>query len=102
MTRYYPLELNLRGKPVLMVGGGRVAARKLPELLACGAKVTVVAPELSPETSRLLTAFTWINRAVVREDIAGKELVFACSDDPAMIFKPPLRIKHIFTGRAVS
>ena len=44
----YPLAVDLRGKPVLMAGGGAVAARKLTELLRCGADITVIAPEPSP------------------------------------------------------
>lgn len=45
----YPVFLRLAGRPVLLVGGGQVAAQKLPGLLEAGAQVTVVAPELRPE-----------------------------------------------------
>jgi uroporphyrin-III C-methyltransferase/precorrin-2 dehydrogenase/sirohydrochlorin ferrochelatase len=45
----YPVFLKLRGRRVLLVGGGRVAAGKLAGLLADGARVTVVAPEVRPE-----------------------------------------------------
>ena len=41
----YPLAVDLRGKPVLVAGGGPVAARKLAELLRCGADITVLAPD---------------------------------------------------------
>jgi precorrin-2 dehydrogenase/sirohydrochlorin ferrochelatase len=41
----YPVGLLVAGRPCLVVGGGRVAARKIAGLLACGAAVTVVAPE---------------------------------------------------------
>jgi siroheme synthase (precorrin-2 oxidase/ferrochelatase) len=40
----YPVFLKLDGRPVLVVGGGAVAAAKLEGLLAEGAKITVVAP----------------------------------------------------------
>jgi len=41
----YPVGLVVSGRPCLVVGGGTVAARKIASLLACGAAVTVVAPE---------------------------------------------------------
>src|ERR1700689_3793703 len=41
----YPVGLILADPPCLVVGGGRVAARKIAGLLSCGAAVTVVAPE---------------------------------------------------------
>ena len=44
----YPVGLVVAGRPVLVVGGGRVAARKVADLVACGARVTVVAPDVDP------------------------------------------------------
>ncbi len=51
MTRHagvdlFPVGLVLTGRSCLVVGGGAVAARKIAGLLACGASITVVAPEL--------------------------------------------------------
>ena len=47
--RYYMACLDLEGRDVLVVGGGPVALEKVEGLLACGARVTVVAPETAPE-----------------------------------------------------
>src|SRR4051794_6905811 len=47
MTELLPLFLNVAGRPVVLVGGGRVAAAKLQQLLAVGARGTGVAPEIS-------------------------------------------------------
>lgn len=46
---FYPVALRLAGRSCLVVGGGPVAARKVAGLVACGARVTVVAPEVGPE-----------------------------------------------------
>jgi siroheme synthase-like protein len=48
----FPLFLRLDGLQVLVVGGGPIAAGKLDGLLAAGAKVKVVAPEIRPELER--------------------------------------------------
>ena len=55
MTRFdYPVYLDLRDVPVLVVGAGPVAARKVAGLAAAGAQVRVVAPDVSPSLDRSL------------------------------------------------
>ena len=80
----YPLSVDLHGKPVLVAGGGSVAARKLSELLRCGAVITVVAPAASPAVERLAPAIRLERRPFLPGDELGKYLVFACTDDPAV------------------
>ncbi|MFG0607598.1 siroheme synthase [Vibrio mimicus] len=46
--RYFPLFLDLTNKPVLVVGGGEVACRKIDALLRADAKVTVISPQVAP------------------------------------------------------
>src|SRR4030081_917525 len=46
---YLPVFLQLQARPVVVVGGGRVAARKIELLRRTGARITVVAPELRDE-----------------------------------------------------
>jgi uroporphyrin-III C-methyltransferase/precorrin-2 dehydrogenase/sirohydrochlorin ferrochelatase len=53
MTDLLPIFLNLSGRDVVLVGAGRVAAGKLRQLLAAGARVTVVAPEIGDEVAAL-------------------------------------------------
>ncbi len=52
----YPVALVVEGRPCLVVGGGSVAARKVVGLAACGADVTVVAPEVDEGISVLAAA----------------------------------------------
>ena len=42
----FPVALDVAGKPCLVVGGGPVARRKVESLLRCGARVTVIAPQV--------------------------------------------------------
>jgi uroporphyrin-III C-methyltransferase/precorrin-2 dehydrogenase/sirohydrochlorin ferrochelatase len=53
VSRPFPVFLRLAGARVVVVGGGKVAAAKLPGLLEAGALVTVVAPRFLPEVARL-------------------------------------------------
>jgi uroporphyrin-III C-methyltransferase / precorrin-2 dehydrogenase / sirohydrochlorin ferrochelatase len=53
---YLPLFLQLRSQSVVVVGGGRVAVRKVDLLRRSGARVTVIAPSLREELDKLLTS----------------------------------------------
>jgi uroporphyrin-III C-methyltransferase/precorrin-2 dehydrogenase/sirohydrochlorin ferrochelatase len=81
--RYFPLFLDIAGKPALLVGGGEIAARKFALLNDAGARVTVVAPRLSGEMVNWLArgAFTHIDRAFTDTDIEGHWLVVAATDE---------------------
>ena len=84
--RYFPLFLDIAGKPVLLVGGGAIAARKFALLKDAGAKVTVVAPELGDEMSAALerAEFTHVPRAFAAQDLDGKWLAVAATNDRAV------------------
>jgi len=72
MTRgapVFPIFLRLAGRPVVLVGGGRVAAGKLEGLLRGGARVTVVAPEVQGELER--DGVTLVRRAFEPRDLDG-------------------------------
>jgi precorrin-2 dehydrogenase/sirohydrochlorin ferrochelatase len=51
--RYYPIQLDLRGRLCVVVGGGRVAERKVRTLLRAGASVYVISPEVTPRLALL-------------------------------------------------
>lgn len=82
MTARYPLFLDLTGAPVLVVGGGAVAARRLPALLEAGAEVTLVAPEVSDDARR--RGVRVLEAAFAETQLDGTRLVLACTDDPAV------------------
>ena len=65
----YPVFLRLTGRRVVLVGGGPVAASKLDGLLAAGAAVTVIAPEIRTEMER--PGVTLVRRAFRDDDLEG-------------------------------
>ncbi|MBI2017026.1 MAG: bifunctional precorrin-2 dehydrogenase/sirohydrochlorin ferrochelatase [Candidatus Rokubacteria bacterium] len=81
---HYPVALDLTGRPVLVVGGGAVAERKVEGLLAAAAAVTVVSPELTPGLVALAAEgrIRHAPRPYQAGDLAGVELAFAATEDP--------------------
>ncbi len=81
----YPLALKLADRRVLVVGGGTVATRRLPSLLAAGARVEIVSPELTPALQGYVDAgrVTWSSRRFEPGDVDGAWLVQVAVDDPA-------------------
>lgn len=79
----YLLGLRLSGRRVLVVGGGRVAQRRVPALLEAGAEVTVVSPSVTPALDDLIATgrVTWHSRPYEVGDCDGAWLVQACTDD---------------------
>ncbi len=84
MTTQYPLALQLRGKSVVMVGGGAVAARRASGLVEAGAIVTVIAPEAGVGLRALLLtgAVTWRERGYRTGDLEGAWLVHTATGVP--------------------
>ncbi|WP_287597695.1 siroheme synthase CysG [Thermomonas sp.] len=82
----FPLFLDLRGRRVLVVGAGEVAARKVLALLDSGAAVAVVAPALAPALAALAKAnrLAHIAAAFAPEQLDGSWLAIAATDDDAV------------------
>jgi precorrin-2 dehydrogenase/sirohydrochlorin ferrochelatase len=91
---YYPIFLDVRGRWAVVVGGGRVAERRVRKLLRAGARVYVISPDLTPGLARLakLKKIHVVRRRYRRGDLYGRGgagkvprrwplLVFAATDD---------------------
>ncbi|MCW2844751.1 MAG: uroporphyrinogen-III C-methyltransferase [Nocardioides sp.] len=79
----YPSGLILSGRRVVVVGGGHVAQRRVPALLAVGAVVTVVSPVVTPAIEGLVGSgeITWLERGFEEGDLEGAWYVIAATDD---------------------
>ena len=83
---YYPIFVEMRGRHVLLVGGGNVALEKIGKLVDAEAAVTIVAPELIAPVRALVEAgrATWLDRTYESGDIVGYEVVLIATDDGAV------------------
>ena len=81
---YLPLFVRLHEVPVLVVGGGEVAARKITLLRAAGARITLVAPDVCTELASAIGAgdLIWKATRFIADDVHGHRLVIAATDDP--------------------
>lgn len=79
-----PIFLKLRGRRVLVVGGGNVAEAKIESLLLSEADVVIVAPELNANLSELLRAgkIAWRQKSFDPSDLDGIFLVIAATNVP--------------------
>jgi len=82
----YLMGLRLAGRRVLVVGGGAVAARRVPAMLAAGAAIELVSPQVSAALEDLASArkIHWTRRPYQPGDCKAAWLVCACTDDRAV------------------
>jgi len=83
---YLPIFLKVRERPCLVVGAGKVAARKVALLLRAGARVTVVSPQSCAEVQSLTAGadVTCVERGFQPGDISGMALAIAATNDEAV------------------
>lgn len=79
---YFPVAIRLRDKKVVVVGGGKVAGRKVAILLDTGALIQIIAPKLSVELKNLADkeAISWVNKSIEEKDIIGATLIISATD----------------------
>lgn len=82
MARCYPISLNLSQQPCLVVGGGSIAERKVSSLLACGARVRVVSPTLTPGLKQMYDGgqISYRQGEYQTSDLEGVFLVIAATN----------------------
>ena len=78
---YFPMFVQLKNKKCLVIGGGRIALRKIEVLKDFEADVTVIAPEMIPQI-RQIDKIRRIFRTFMEKDFKEAELVVAATDDP--------------------
>ncbi|WP_235735962.1 uroporphyrinogen-III C-methyltransferase [Nocardioides alcanivorans] len=79
----YPAGLLLTGRKVVVVGGGNVAQRRVPALIAAGARVHVVSPEVTPAIEGMVDEITLVLRGFEPADLDEAWYVIAATDDTA-------------------
>lgn len=86
MSRFYPILVDLQGKKALVVGGGKVAQRKIETLLEHGATVQVVAKELTAALEELRRAgrIEFLGEEFSEAFVDGAFVVFAATDDASL------------------
>lgn len=85
----YMAEMVLGGRPVLFVGGGQVALRKVRGVLVCAAQVTILSPELHPTLAKMVDAGQCLYRkepfrATCLDETPAPALVFAVTGEMAL------------------
>lgn len=82
MNTYYPVYIQLRDQPCIVVGGGSIAEGKVEGLLAAEANVTVISPELTPHLRELAIQkkITYLARTYQSGDLAGAFMVICATD----------------------
>ncbi|MEU4100708.1 uroporphyrinogen-III C-methyltransferase [Streptomyces tanashiensis] len=81
----YPVGLRLAGRRVVVLGGGQVAQRRLPALIAAGAEITLISPSATPSVDVMAETgeITWIKRRYEEGDLADAWYALVATTDPA-------------------
>ena len=68
MAAYYPVFLDLKDKLCVIIGGGKIGEHKIQPLLDCGARITVISPEVTDGIQEAATRGTsrWFSESMKR------------------------------------
>ncbi|QGT99049.1 Precorrin-2 oxidase [Candidatus Syntrophocurvum alkaliphilum] len=86
MGHLFPIFLDLTNKKCVIIGGGKVAERKVNNLLAYGAKITIVSPEIEHGIKEKVDIglLTWHKRQFKDKDIKQAYMVYSATNDPVI------------------
>ncbi len=78
---YLPIGINLKGKKVVVVGGGKVSSRKVHKLLSAGAEITVLSPSICNDLKELSNSgkIVYQNRMFSQDELENADLVIAAT-----------------------
>lgn len=78
----FPVFLELTDKKILVIGGGTIATRRITSLLTFGAKIVVIAPELTHKLQDYVRegAIVWEKRCYIEGDCIGAYMVLSCTN----------------------
>ena len=81
--KYYPINLNIKDKLCVVIGGGRVAERKVKNLLHCGGRVRVISPDLTDRLSKWVSQgkMDYTRSEYRSSHLEGAFLVYAATSD---------------------
>ncbi|MFD6246410.1 uroporphyrinogen-III C-methyltransferase [Streptomyces roseolus] len=81
----YPVGLRLAGRRVVVLGGGTVAQRRLPALIAAGADITLISPSATPSVEAMAETgeITWVRRRYEDGDLADAWYALVATTDAA-------------------
>lgn len=83
---FYPLMLNIKDKDTTVIGGGKVAFRKVKKLLEYNAKVKVISKEFIEDFNFIKEKIVMIKEEYNKESLENSFLIFACTDSNKINF----------------
>lgn len=96
-----PIMLDLQNKSIVVVGGGKIAKRRINSLLEAGAEITVVSPEILEDINDLSVKgkLTWKQKKVSTADFENAFLIIVATDDKSV---NEFVIKHAPPNRLIN